>query len=61
MYVNGKMRPVDTIPGMWGGEIKENDGVEWIQLWYTWYIIRTFVNAIVYPQHNKKIVPFSEH
>jgi hypothetical protein len=24
-YVNGKMRPVVTIPGM-GGEIKENDG-----------------------------------
>jgi hypothetical protein len=26
MYVNGKMRPVETIPGMGGGEIKENDG-----------------------------------
>jgi hypothetical protein len=26
MYENGKMRPVETIPGMWGGEIKENDG-----------------------------------
>jgi hypothetical protein len=25
MYVNGKMRPVETIPGM-GGGIKENDG-----------------------------------
>jgi hypothetical protein len=25
MYVNGKMRPVETIPGMGGGEIKEND------------------------------------
>jgi hypothetical protein len=25
MYVNGKVRPVETIPGM-GGRIKENDG-----------------------------------
>jgi hypothetical protein len=26
MYGNGKMRPVETIPGMEGGVIKENDG-----------------------------------
>jgi hypothetical protein len=27
MYVNGKMRPTETIPGMGGkGRIKENDG-----------------------------------
>jgi hypothetical protein len=26
MYANGKMRPVKTIPGIRGGEIKENDG-----------------------------------
>jgi hypothetical protein len=25
MYVNGKMRPVETIPGMGGERIKEND------------------------------------
>jgi hypothetical protein len=25
MYVNGKMRPVETIPGMGGGVVKEND------------------------------------
>jgi hypothetical protein len=25
MYINGKMRPVETIPGMGGGKIKEND------------------------------------
>jgi hypothetical protein len=24
MYVNGKMRPVETVPGM--GEMKKNDG-----------------------------------
>jgi hypothetical protein len=26
MYANGKMRPVETIPGMEKGRIKENDG-----------------------------------
>jgi hypothetical protein len=26
MYVNGKMRPVETIPGMGRGKIKDNDG-----------------------------------
>jgi hypothetical protein len=25
MYENGKMRPVETIPGMGGGGIKDND------------------------------------
>jgi hypothetical protein len=25
MHVNGKMRPVETIPGMGGGGIKENN------------------------------------
>jgi hypothetical protein len=24
--VNGKMRPVETVPGIGGGRIKENDG-----------------------------------
>jgi hypothetical protein len=26
MYENGNVRPVETIPGMKGGEIKENAG-----------------------------------
>jgi hypothetical protein len=26
MYVNGKMTPIETIPGMGRGVIKENDG-----------------------------------
>jgi hypothetical protein len=26
VHENGKMRPVETIPGMGGGRIKENDG-----------------------------------
>jgi hypothetical protein len=25
-YVNGKMRPVETIPGIGGGRKKQNDG-----------------------------------
>jgi hypothetical protein len=28
MYENGKMRPVEMIPGMGGWGIKENDGGE---------------------------------
>jgi hypothetical protein len=47
MYVNAKMIPTETIPGMEGkGEWWKG----WIQEWYIWYIVRTFVNAIVYPQ-----------
>jgi hypothetical protein len=26
MYINGKMRPVETLPGMGGRKIKENNG-----------------------------------
>jgi hypothetical protein len=26
MYVKGKMRPIETIPGMGGGRIKKNEG-----------------------------------
>jgi hypothetical protein len=26
MYENGKMRPIETVPGRGGREIKENDG-----------------------------------
>jgi hypothetical protein len=34
MYVNGKMRPVETVPRMGGGEIKENDeGGEFIVIY----------------------------
>jgi hypothetical protein len=39
------MRPVETIPGMGGRGIKENDGgVNWIMI-----IIRTFVNVTMSP------------
>jgi hypothetical protein len=48
MYENGKIRPVETIPGMRGGKIKENHGVGWIKVWY---IIRPFVNITMYPKN----------
>jgi hypothetical protein len=34
------MIPVETIPGIRGGGMKESSGGE-----YIWYIVRTFVNA----------------
>jgi hypothetical protein len=39
------MIPVETIPGMGRGW----DKGEWIKVWYIWYIVRTFVNATMYP------------
>jgi hypothetical protein len=42
------MRPVETVPGMGGGGIKKNDE----EVNSTWYIVRTFVNVTMYPQHN---------
>jgi hypothetical protein len=47
------MRPLETIPGMGRGWIRENDGGGDFN-----YNIRTFVNVILYPQYinngNKK-------
>jgi hypothetical protein len=67
MYVNGKMRPVETISGM--GE--EGDKGEWWKGWIQlWYIVKTFVNITMYPQYNNnkkesKIMPgfktFKDH
>jgi hypothetical protein len=45
VYENGTMRPVETIAGMEGGRIKENDGGGECK-----YGIRTFVNVTTYPQ-----------
>jgi hypothetical protein len=47
MYISGKMRPVDTIPGVEGGGIEENDGGGEFQY-------DTFVYVTMYPQHNNK-------
>jgi hypothetical protein len=54
MYVDGKMRPVETIPG---GRIKENDGevnssmiyLIYCMICYILYIVTTFINATMYP------------
>jgi hypothetical protein len=46
MYENGKMRPVETIPGIGEGGIKANDGRGEFN-----YYIRIFVNVTVYPQY----------
>jgi hypothetical protein len=44
MKVNGKMRHVETIPGIWEREIKGNDGEGEFNC-----DIRTFVNVTKYP------------
>jgi hypothetical protein len=45
MYENGKMRHVETIPGMREMEDKGEWWREWILLWY---IVRTLVNVTMY-------------
>jgi hypothetical protein len=48
MYENGKMRPVESIPGMRGRRIKENDrGGE-----LTMINCKNFCNTTMYPQYN---------
>jgi hypothetical protein len=44
MYVNGKIIPVKTIPGMGGGRIRENDGDGEFK-YDIFDILKTFVNA----------------
>jgi hypothetical protein len=55
------MIPVEIIPGMGEGEDKGEWWKGWIQAWYILYIIRTFVNATMYPQHNNKKIPLFEN
>jgi hypothetical protein len=50
MCVNGKMRPVETIPGMGGRGIEGNDGGGEFKC-----DIRIFVNVIMYSQCNNKM------
>jgi hypothetical protein len=51
MYVNVKIRPVETIPRIGRGK-KGEWWREWIQLLYTWYTVRTFISVTMYLQHN---------
>jgi hypothetical protein len=37
LYVNGKMKPIETLPIMGGKDIKENDGRG--EFNYIWYIV----------------------
>jgi hypothetical protein len=52
MYENGTMRPAESVPGVGGGGIKENDG-GWIQLWC---IVTTFINVTMYPKYNNNMI-----
>jgi hypothetical protein len=49
MYINAKMIPVETVPGISGGGDEREHWKGWIQVWYIWHIVRTFLNAIMYP------------
>jgi hypothetical protein len=55
MCANGKMRPAEIIPGMGGEGNKGEWWRGWIQVWYIWYVARTFINATIYSmKHNNK-------
>jgi hypothetical protein len=42
------MKPAETIPGIGEGD-KEEWWKGWIQVWYICCIVRTFVNATMFP------------
>jgi hypothetical protein len=50
------MIPVEIIPGMGEGEIKENGGRAEFKYDIIQYIIRIFVNASMYQYNNKKSI-----
>jgi hypothetical protein len=51
MFINGKMRPLETILRMVG---RKNNG-EWWNGWIqVWYILRDFANGTMYSQQNNK-------
>jgi hypothetical protein len=64
MSINGKMKLVETIPGIEERDDKGEWWRRWIQALYIWYIERTFVNATMYPEHNnlkkKKVGPLKK-
>jgi hypothetical protein len=43
-----KMIPVETIPRIRVGHKKGEWWMGWIQVWYIWYTVRTFVHATMY-------------
>jgi hypothetical protein len=53
MNVNAKIIPFETIPGM-GGRVDKGEWRRWTQIWYIWYIVRTFINATMYHYPEKQ-------
>jgi hypothetical protein len=55
---NGKLRPLETIPGIEGGGIKEKDGGGKSR-----YIINTYMTITVYPlyNYNMLIIKIKKH
>jgi hypothetical protein len=49
MYVNAIMIPVETVPGIRGVGMKESNGGSDFKYDIFEYIVRTFVNATMYP------------
>jgi hypothetical protein len=57
VYENGKMRSVESIPGM-----GEGDKGEWWRGWIqVWYIGRILVNVTMYPQFNNNFFKVSKY
>jgi hypothetical protein len=48
MHVNAKMISVEVIPWIREGGNKRVHWKEWIQVWCSWYIVRTFISATMY-------------
>jgi hypothetical protein len=44
------MIPVEIVPGIRGEGSGDSSLGAGIQVWYIWYIVRTFVNATIYPR-----------
>jgi hypothetical protein len=55
MYVNGKMRPGETVPGIWRGGRGADKGEWWREWNQLWYIVRVFINATMHPQYNNNM------
>jgi hypothetical protein len=54
MYVSGKMRPVETIPGMGEGRIKNGGGGDF--KYDIFDILQELLHTYSVPQHNKTII-----
>jgi hypothetical protein len=52
---NLKIISIETSPGVWGKGNKGEWWRWWIQVRYIWYIVRTFVNATMYPHPTQQL------